>query len=55
MSSDVEILLELPDKYLRTEGRSGGGMMMAGGGRRASTAIGRSRRSTPAAWPAAAW
>jgi hypothetical protein len=32
MSSDVEILLELPDKYLRTEVSSGGGMIMAAGG-----------------------
>jgi hypothetical protein len=32
VSSDVEILLELPDKYLRTEASSGGGMIMAGGG-----------------------
>jgi hypothetical protein len=32
LSSDVEILLELPDKYLRSEVSSGGGMMLAGGG-----------------------
>ena len=32
VNSDVEILLELPDKYLRSEASSGGGMMMAGGG-----------------------
>jgi hypothetical protein len=32
VNSDVEILLELPDKYLRTEASSGGGMIMAGGG-----------------------
>jgi hypothetical protein len=32
VNSDVEILLELPDKYLRSEAASGGGMVMAGGG-----------------------
>lgn len=32
MSSDVEILLELPDKYLRSETSSGGGMVVAGAG-----------------------
>jgi len=32
VSSDVEIVLELPDKYLRTEASTGGGMIMAGGG-----------------------
>ena len=32
VNSDVEILLELPDKYLRSEASSGGGMIMAGGG-----------------------
>ena len=37
MNSDVEILLELPDKYLRSEASSGGGshggmVVMAGGG-----------------------
>ncbi len=33
LNSDVEILLDLPDKYLRAEAASGGGMvMMAGGG-----------------------
>jgi hypothetical protein len=31
LTSDVEILLDLPDKYLRSE-VSGGGMMLAGGG-----------------------
>jgi len=33
INSDVEILLELPDKYARTESlNGGGGMMVAGGG-----------------------
>ena len=32
VSSDVEIVLELPDKYLRSEASTGGGMIMAGGG-----------------------
>src|SRR5258708_31387687 len=32
LSSDVEILLELPGKYLRSEVSSGGGMLRAGGG-----------------------
>jgi hypothetical protein len=32
VNSDVEILLDLPDKYLRNEASSGGGMIMAGGG-----------------------
>jgi hypothetical protein len=32
MNSDVEILLDLPDKYLRQETPSGGGMVIAGGG-----------------------
>ena len=32
MNSDVEILLELPDKYLRNEASAGGGMVMAAGG-----------------------
>jgi hypothetical protein len=32
VSSDVEILIELPDKYLRNEVSTGGGMIMAGGG-----------------------
>jgi len=32
VSSDVEILLDLPDKYLRTEASTGGGMIMAAGG-----------------------
>lgn len=32
VNSDVEILLEFPDKYLRSEASSGGGMIMAGGG-----------------------
>jgi hypothetical protein len=32
LSSDVEILLEFPDKYLRSEVSNGGGMMLAGGG-----------------------
>jgi hypothetical protein len=32
MSSDVEILLDLPDKYLRAETPSGGGMMVVAGG-----------------------
>ena len=35
LNSDVEILIELPDKYLRSEASSGGGggfMMVAGGG-----------------------
>jgi hypothetical protein len=31
-SSDVEILLDLPDKYLRAETPGGGGMMMIAGG-----------------------
>jgi hypothetical protein len=33
INSDVEILLDLPDKYLRQETPLGGGMMLAGGGR----------------------
>ena len=32
INSDVEILLDLPDKYLRQETPLGGGMMLAGGG-----------------------
>src|SRR5258705_6399823 len=32
INSDVEILLELPDKYLRSEASSGGGMVMVSGG-----------------------
>ena len=32
MNSDVEIVLDLPDKYLRQETPSGGGMVLAGGG-----------------------
>jgi hypothetical protein len=32
VNSDVEILLELPDKYLRSEAGSGGGMVMVAGG-----------------------
>jgi hypothetical protein len=32
LNSDVEILLELPDKYLRSEASSGGGMVMVAGG-----------------------
>lgn len=32
VNSEVEILLELPDKYLRSEASSGGGMMMIAGG-----------------------
>lgn len=32
INSDVEILVELPDKYLRQETPLGGGMMLAGGG-----------------------
>ena len=32
MNSDVEIVLDLPDKYLRQETPSGGGMVVAGGG-----------------------
>jgi hypothetical protein len=32
LSSDVEILLELPDKYLRSEVSSSPGMMLGGGG-----------------------
>ena len=32
VNSDVEILLELPDKYLRSEASSGGGMVMVAGG-----------------------
>jgi hypothetical protein len=32
VSSEVEIVLELPDKYLRSELASGGGMVTAGGG-----------------------
>ena len=32
VSSDVEILLDLPDKYLRNETPSGGGMITAAGG-----------------------
>src|SRR2546423_1847316 len=35
LNSDVEIVIELPDKYLRSEASSGGGggmMMVAGGG-----------------------
>lgn len=32
LTSDVEIVLDLPDKYLRQETPSGGGIMMAGGG-----------------------
>jgi hypothetical protein len=32
INSDVEIVLDLPDKYLRQETPLGGGMMMAGGG-----------------------
>ena len=32
VTSDVEILLELPDKYLRSEVAGGGGMMMIAGG-----------------------
>ena len=32
ISSDVEIVLDLPDKYLRQETPQGGGMMIAGGG-----------------------
>ena len=33
INSDVEIVLDLPDKYLRQETPLGGGMMIAGGGR----------------------
>ncbi|HEX9365566.1 MAG TPA: hypothetical protein VF921_03005 [Vicinamibacterales bacterium] len=32
VSSEVEILLELPDKYLRSEASSGGGVVMMAGG-----------------------
>ena len=32
MNSDVEIVLDLPDKYLRQETPAGGGMVIAGGG-----------------------
>lgn len=32
INSDVEIVLDLPDKYLRQETPQGGGMMLAGGG-----------------------
>jgi hypothetical protein len=32
LNSDVEILLEFPDKYLRSEASSGGGMVMGAGG-----------------------
>ncbi len=32
LTSDVEIVLDLPDKYLRAETPNGGGMMMIGGG-----------------------
>ena len=32
MSSDVEIVLDLPDKYLRAETINGGGMMVVAGG-----------------------
>lgn len=32
IASDVEILLELPDKYVRTETMTGGGMIVRGGG-----------------------
>ena len=32
VNSDVEILLDLPDKYLRNEASTGGGMIMAAGG-----------------------
>lgn len=32
VSSDVEIILDLPDRYLRQETPLGGGMMLAGGG-----------------------
>ena len=32
LNSDVEILIELPDKYLRSEASSGGGMAMVAGG-----------------------
>jgi hypothetical protein len=32
ISSDIEIVLDLPDKYLRQETPLGGGMMIAGGG-----------------------
>ncbi len=32
VSSDVEIVLDLPDKYLRSEATTGGGMMMMAGG-----------------------
>jgi hypothetical protein len=32
VNSDVEIVLDLPDKYLRSETSNGGGMVMAGGG-----------------------
>jgi hypothetical protein len=32
LNSDIEILIELPDKYLRSEASSGGGMMMIAGG-----------------------
>src|SRR5829696_7213147 len=33
INSEVEIVLDLPDKYLRQETPLGGGMMIAGGGR----------------------
>ena len=32
VNSDVEIVLDLPDKYLRSETSSGGGIVMSGGG-----------------------
>jgi hypothetical protein len=32
LNSDVEIVIDLPDKYLRSEVSSGGGMVMSGGG-----------------------
>lgn len=32
LNSDVEIVLDLPDKYLRAETPAGGGMIMSGGG-----------------------
>jgi hypothetical protein len=32
VNSDIEILVELPDKFLKTETSSGGGMVMAGAG-----------------------
>ena len=55
MTSDVEILLELPDKYLRSDASSGSGMMNVGGWRPASTATSRCRPANAAAMaPAAA-